>query len=305
MRDIAQNVVIQIEVTNACHLSCQGCTRHVGHHRKPFFMDLETIKRAIDSLDGWGGRIGCMGGEPTLHPEFEQICRIFQDMVPIERREFWTAGFRWGNLKPLIDETFPLRHYNDHVAYDGMHKPLLIAIDEVVDDPEFRRELIDNCPYQTHWSASITPKGCFPCEIAASMDWLFDGPGGWPIERGWWQKTVADYDWMIERYCGKCSGALPMPARSDGRGGRDGATMDLVSPGNVERLRAIGSKKIARGHYEVFEGKITREDIAKHTHLNPREYRKFIAHSPEDVAAALASRTIGVDAHAGQTERGS
>ena len=34
------------------------------------------------------------------------------------------------------------------------------------------------------WSASITPKGAFR-EVAASLDYLLDGPGGYPIEKGW------------------------------------------------------------------------------------------------------------------------
>lgn len=60
--------VHQIEVTNACNLLCANCTRFVGHHRKPFFMDLDTVRKGINSLDGYKYGIGMMGGEPTLHP---------------------------------------------------------------------------------------------------------------------------------------------------------------------------------------------------------------------------------------------
>ena len=31
--------------------------------------------------------------------------------------------------------------------------------------------------------ASITPKGGFFCEVAASLDYLFEGPGGYEIKR--------------------------------------------------------------------------------------------------------------------------
>ena len=293
MRPIADNTVIQIEITNACHLACQGCTRHVGHHRKPFFMELVTVRNAIESLDGWDGRIGLMGGEPTLHPKFARVCELYQELIPDRRRrEFWTAGFKWGVYTDLIHETFDkdLIHYNDHVAYDGMHKPLLIALDDVIDDPVLKQELLDNCPYQTHWSASITPKGAFFCEIAASLDWLFDGPGGWPIEPGWWKRLVPEFADQIAEYCGKCSGAIPMQAHSDGRGGRDGPTIDHISPSNVERLRASGSPKVQKGHYKLFEGKITRADIAAHAHKNPRAYRSFEAHDPADVEKALGKQ---------------
>ena len=36
MRDLAEMHTIHVEVTNACHLRCANCTRHVGHHKKPF-----------------------------------------------------------------------------------------------------------------------------------------------------------------------------------------------------------------------------------------------------------------------------
>ena len=65
--------IIQIDITNACIHKCSNCTRFCGHHKKPFFMDFETFKKAIDSFEGYHGTVGIMGGEPTLHPEFERF----------------------------------------------------------------------------------------------------------------------------------------------------------------------------------------------------------------------------------------
>ena len=62
MRSPAEMRTIQIELTNACPHLCSNCTRHCGHHRKPFFMDLETFRRAVDSLAGFSGIVGIMGG---------------------------------------------------------------------------------------------------------------------------------------------------------------------------------------------------------------------------------------------------
>ena len=290
MRPIFDNTVIQVEITNACHLSCANCTRFVGHHRKPFFMDLDTIRRAIRSLEGFPGRIGCMGGEPTLHPRFREVLAIFRGEIPDKRRrEFWTAGFKWGEYRDDILATFDKERvaYNDHTQTTGRHQPLLVAIEEVVDAPELRRMLIENCPFQARWSASITPKGAFFCEIAAAQDWLLDGPGGYPIEPGWWKKTPAEFQSQVETFCGKCSGALPLPAFSDGRGGIDVPTSDVVSPGNLERLLAAGSPKAKRGNVRVWDKKITREDIEIGLNAwQPRSFRPFEAHSPEDYHAA-------------------
>ena len=212
-------------------------------------------------------------------------------MIPDKsRREFWTAGFRWGDYKADILETFDKERvaFNNHMQFNGKHHSLLVAIEEVVADPELRKLLIDNCPFQARWSASVTPKGAFFCEIAGSLDWLFDGPGGYPIEPGWWRKIPAEFQDQVERYCNKCSGALPMEARSDGRGGRDGPTIDIVSPGNLKRLLDAGSPKAMRGHIEIRSESFSADEIQAHMKTwNPRTFRPFEAHSPEDVQKAL------------------
>ncbi|GAB4169420.1 MAG: hypothetical protein OHK0024_05010 [Thalassobaculales bacterium] len=287
MRPLSVMTVIQVEITNACYLKCANCTRHVGHHRKPFFMELDQVRRAIDSLEGFPGRIGLMGGEPTMHPKFAEICKIYQEMIPDRRRrEFWTSGWRWDEYKDVINETFDpdLIAFNDHTAPGGRHQPLLVAIDDVVDDKALMWNLIDNCWIQNQWSASITPKGAFFCEVAASVDYLFAGEGGWPVEKGWWKRVPADFKSQSERLCVKCSGALPLQRPSDGFGGRHGPTIDVISKGNVERLRALKSPKVARGHFEEYDKKYTMEDLQKNIEdWNPSHFRDFIAHRPEDV----------------------
>jgi len=43
------------------------------------------------------------------------------------------------------------------------------------------------------------------------MDLLFDGPGGYPLEKGWWNKTPQDFQDQVGRYCYQCGAALPFP----------------------------------------------------------------------------------------------
>lgn len=295
MRPISANTVITIEITNACHLSCTHCTRHVGHHRKPFFMSPEYFRKAVESILDSPCRVGVMGGEPTMHPQFLQILDILEELVPDRmRRDFWSAGFKFGVYRDRIYDVFAKERitYNDHLSYDGRHTPLLIAINDVVDDPELRAHLIENCSFQEHWSASITPKGGFFCEIAASLDWLMEGPGGYDIsDRRWWDRSPAQFADQVERYCGMCSGAIPMPADwSDDRGGRDGLVKEAISASNVERLKALGSPKVAKGRYEVWDRKIDWEWVEKYGHRNVRRYRTFVANGPDDIAAAQTAR---------------
>lgn len=249
MIPLYQMKLIQIEVTNACHLQCANCTRFMGHHRKSFFMDPAMVAKGIDSLDGYEGGIGLMGGEPTLHPQFREICKIYQKMIPNRRkRELWTAGYKWDEYYDIIHETFDkdLIAYNDHSDPDeGTHQPLLVAISEVIEDKRLMWKLIDNCWVQQRWSASITPRGCFFCEVAAAQDYIFNGPGGWPIEKGWWKKTPEQFQDQMKRCCVNCSACLPIPVPNNHE------PFDMMSPGNVERLKAAGSPKCLAGRYKV------------------------------------------------------
>ena len=73
MRSPKDMGIIEIDITNACVHACANCTRFCGHHKKPFYMDFETFKKAVDSLKDYKGMIGIIGGEPTIHPEFERF----------------------------------------------------------------------------------------------------------------------------------------------------------------------------------------------------------------------------------------
>lgn len=291
MRAIDRNAVIHIDVTNACFLKCRNCTRHVGHHRTPYFMDMERIREGIRSLADFPGMIGIMGGEPTMHPRFRDLLATMRELVPDRRRRaLWTAGFKWDDYRDDILETFDedLITFNDHTQSCGRHHPLLLAIDDMIPDRTMRRTLIDACPFQSHWSASITPKGAFFCEIAASLDWLFDGPGGYVVEPGWWKRRPQDFQDQVDRYCGMCSGALPAKAESDGRGGRDGPTVECVSASNFVRLGIAGSPKLLAGHVMIRDKPYDEAELfACSKDWNPRSFRDFEAHVPEDAKNIL------------------
>ena len=299
MRPIYENTVITIEITNACWLSCRHCTRHVGHHRKPFFMKPDYFRKAVESILDSPCRVGVMGGEPTMHPEFLKILDIIEELVPEKsRRDFWSSGFKFGQYKDRIHEVFLKERisYNDHIAYDGRHTPLLVAVDDVVDDPELKAHLIKNCQFQEHWSASITPNGGYFCEIAASLGHLF-GKKGYDIsDKRWWDKNPEQFDDQVQEFCGRCSGCIPMPSNwDDARGGRDDAgnkidAVEQISQSNVDLLRELRSPKIQKGAYEVWTTKIDQDWVDRYGHRNLRRYRTFGAHGPDDIAAAHESR---------------
>ena len=254
MIPIYQSWLIQIEITNACTHRCANCTRFVGHYRKPYFMSLDEISRAIDSLEGFGGGIGIMGGEPTLHPDFPAICELLRKKVSPWRCGLWTSGYRWKEYRSLIKRTFKFAvNYNDHSNPDQKHQPVLVAIDDVVQNKDLMWKLIDRCWVQEWWSPSINHKGGFFCEVAAALDILFEGPGGYRIEKGWWNRTTDEFHDQVERYCRRCGAALPLSCSSHLE------DPDLVSPSNLELLKKVGSPKAAAGRYQIFDRVIDNE----------------------------------------------
>lgn len=283
MKNLFDMSTIHIEVTNVCDLECANCTRFVGHHRKPFFMDLDTVRKGLESLEGFKGNIGIMGGEPTLHKQFKEICYLVQELVPNKsQRGLWTNGFNWDKYEDLIYETFDkdMIIYNDHKDETEVHQPLMIAAKDVVEDEKLMWELIDKCWINDRWAASITPKGGFFCEVAAAQDLLFDGPGGYEIEKGWWNKTPDEFRDQIERACVNCSAAIPMPSFENPMFSI--SQKDLVSPSIAEKLEKSQSPRCAKGNTVLFKKKFTKEEIKKNAETwMPWSHRAFKQYSPE------------------------
>lgn len=257
MKPIYDAWLIQIEVTNACHLRCAHCSRGVRHIAKPFYMELDYVEKALQSLSDWPKGVGCMGGEPTLHPDFESICNLYRKYVPRHKAGLWTSGGpKFKRYENLIRDTFGILLYNDHSEV-GKHQPLMVAIEECVPDKDLREELLDNCWLQKLWSPAITPKGAFFCECAAVFDFLFDGPGGYPLDNGWWKKNPSDFQDQREKYCRYCSISVPFPTVATD------CEVDYVSAKNLKRLREAGSPWINKGKVVVVDDEFTRKDIEK------------------------------------------
>lgn len=280
--------IIQIDITNACIHTCSNCTRMCGHHEKPYMMDFSTFRRAVDSLEGFAGTISMMGGEPTLHPEFEKFARYLQSKYPhlyettqdpqllhpmtdfmktvqdmgLKHTENYQAthgdnpvisspglfsamGSTYLKHFEVIQEVFKMQGLNDH-SNEMYHQPSLVSRKDLGISDDQWIEMRDKCWLQNTWSASVTPKGAFFCEIAGAMDMLFDGPGGWPIEKDWWKRDVSDFADQLH-WCESCGFACETFTRNAND------EKDDVSASLYERLQTVNSPKVKSGRVNVIE----------------------------------------------------
>jgi len=184
MKSIQDKWVCHIEITNHCYGSCLYCSRYNKHIKlnQRYHMSLKYMEKALDSLKDFPGKIGFMGGEPLLHPEFEECCELARSKFPKDKLGLWTSGGKnYNKLKPAIDKTFGFVAHNEHNSNQQevcRHQPITLAIQDLVPDKKLRDKLISDCWVNDIWAASINIKGGFFCEVAAALSILTEGSNG-------------------------------------------------------------------------------------------------------------------------------
>ena len=234
--------IIQIMVTRACDLACHHCTQGSNLAGKPAMMTPEQFDRACVSLEGYFGVVGMFGGNPTMHPQFGELCSIMRARVPYLQRGLWCNNLRGKGADARI--TFNPRHSNLNVhlsseaaaefrrdwpesapflkgeGVDSTHGSPWVAMKDVIPDEEDRWRRIGECDVNRYWSALI---GVFRgelrayfCEVAYSQaalhesnpDW--DGTGGpmpdtgHEVAPGWWRRPMEAFRDQVETHCHNC-----------------------------------------------------------------------------------------------------
>jgi hypothetical protein len=225
-----------------------------------YFMRLDQLENAVNSLAEMDGLIGIMGGEPTLHPEFKEMCALLQRLNGPERYGIWTSGGpRYDEHRELIYKTFGYIHYNDHAKEElCFHQPSTLAIQDVVQDAEYREKLLEECWVPKEWGPSIGPRGAFFCEVACALDNLLDLDGGFPVEPGWWRKDREEIRAHLRKYCRYCGMAIPMKRSIMSTAGKE-----LFSPGNLELFRKHDLRNVSDAEVEVFERQFSVRQLQK------------------------------------------
>lgn len=255
MRPIYQAPFGLIDITYYCGRECVYCTRcdrHLGHKR--YNMDLYAFEQALLSYSEFEGLIGIIGGEPLLHPQFDEICLIIQRYYPaIKMHLFTSIDPKKSKHKDLIYRTFYHIAYHPHTdeqEKEFKHQPMTIAIRDVVKNEKLRNELINDCWLQRKWCPTITDDGAYFCETGASIAKLL-GIKGWPVYPKWWLRDSEEFGYQLD-ICQYCGMAIPMERQlmSDKK--------QKISP---SFLKVLQDNNLPTGEYELFDKEITAKEM--------------------------------------------
>lgn len=102
--------MISLVVNSKCNQKCEYCFAYDTLHDNDKFMSLKTCEKILDFQSKakyfiLKDTVGIIGGEPTLHPQFEEILKLFDEYS--KRYSFNTILFTNGTH--LLDHKIPDR----------------------------------------------------------------------------------------------------------------------------------------------------------------------------------------------------
>jgi hypothetical protein len=227
--------VLQIHIIRSCDKSCFGCTQGSNLGGKSVMITPEQFDVACASLSDYWGVVGMFGGNPAMHPQFDELCKIMRARIPYEQRGLWcnhprgkadhcriTFNPKVSNLNVHLDQEAYDEFARDWpecrgelkgLTQDSRHSPVYVAMKDVIEDESEIWDLIGKCDVNQYWSAMICSfrgelRGYF-CEIAGAQSMLHQNEPDYPdlgvkIEPGWWDKSMDAFQEQVKYHCFSC-----------------------------------------------------------------------------------------------------
>lgn len=201
-----------IVITNVCNLNCGGCCQLIGHFEKKqlWFLSLGELHKNIRLLTKYPSDcnqpITIFGGEPTLHPQWNEIMVILKSYAPTI---FWvnTNGRlghkryqKEGNLVWWVD-----LHPDSQLFVQTMYA----AVDAVKlpNDMAYWEKAQKDCCMWKGCQCSLYNGKAYFCETAAAIDWLYNnGENGWKLDENKhpFKRNKEEIDEQARHLCKRC-----------------------------------------------------------------------------------------------------
>jgi organic radical activating enzyme len=219
-----------ITITNVCNLSCGGCSQLCGNFKKDqlWFISLDQLKTNIDLISKFiSKKIWIFGGEPTLHPKFEEIKEILysykdcefviftngrihkKENVKLETKENRVGGWAEdkNNVKFLID--FKMEYGNNGIPIKMFNPTLVAPIDvlKIKNKKYYWDQAKKHCVCWNKCGSVIYNDKAYICEVAPAFDQLSGEDNGWKVEenKNPFDKTNEEIEKQAEKFCYRCA----------------------------------------------------------------------------------------------------
>ncbi|MBK8211429.1 MAG: radical SAM protein [Rhodospirillales bacterium] len=198
--------IIEIDITYACNLQCLNCNRSSTQAPERSHLSVDDVRKFVnDSITSgkrWR-RIRVLGGEPTLHPEFQAIIEVLRSykrynpgcLIVVVSNGFGLAVQAALERLPediSIENTSKTSHEQPHFH------PFNLA---PADDPSFKNvDFRNGCHIASTCGMGLTPQGYYPCAVAGGIDRIVGSGSGR-------QTLPSDDDGMedlLESFCRLC-----------------------------------------------------------------------------------------------------
>jgi len=241
--------IIQIDITNRCDLRCSNCTRMLAHHQQRYDMSPEVFRQTCRVLNTALPHFvkGVFGGNPCLHPRFEDLCKIMMEEIPDQRaRGLWTNHLRdkgWAaqaafwpsayfNLNAHtvpeaaqeFDRWLPGKMIPESRTQRAWHSPTLVAMSDFVGTADLPSEAalwaaVDQCDIDRNWSGIVIEHDGAPylyaCEVQGAFDLLYQENHGVPLTEASAQAGIDLFRHQYARWCPGCGIPMRLPGHLD------------------------------------------------------------------------------------------
>ncbi|MBK8979635.1 MAG: radical SAM protein [Planctomycetes bacterium] len=222
--------LIEIDITYLCNLHCLNCNRSVGQARESLHMAVAMVEDFVANSLTRGvvwRRIRVLGGEPTLHPEFDRVIEVLRGYTKVHPGcilEVVTNGY--GEHVEAALDRLPEDVWVDNSRKTGRVQPTFGPFNLApCDDPRYRNaDYANACAVARDCGMGLTPLGYYPCAVAGGIDRILGGKFGRQALPGDQDDLLAEASTLC-RLCGRFRDGHFVP-----RVLRPALTTELVSP---------------------------------------------------------------------------
>lgn len=180
----AANDLIEIDITYQCNLKCNNCNRSSAQAPDNKHIDLGDITQFVEDSLSQGRRwrkIRVLGGEPTLHPQLNEILEELYRLKQVQHDlsiQLVTNGY--GRRVNKVISELPEWLYIENSVKTDYIQPDFGPFNLAPIDSWYHRfsDFSNGCDIARTCGLGLTPQGYYPCAVAGGIDRVLNKKNG-------------------------------------------------------------------------------------------------------------------------------